>query len=71
MTLPLVLGDGSERWVSVSGVDFGDGTVYALRDVTEERLLERTRSDFVATASHELRTPLAAVLGAVKTLRRR
>ncbi len=70
VTLPLVLADGSERWVSVSGVDFGDGVVYALRDVTEERLLERTRSDFVATASHELRTPLAAVLGAVKTLRR-
>jgi PAS domain S-box-containing protein len=70
VTLPLVLVDGTERWVSVSGVDFGDGVVYALRDVTEERLLERTRSDFVATASHELRTPLAAVLGAVKTLRR-
>lgn len=70
VTLPLVLTDGTERWVSVSGVDFGDGVVYAVRDVTEERLLERTRSDFVATASHELRTPLAAVLGAVKTLRR-
>jgi signal transduction histidine kinase/transcriptional regulator with GAF, ATPase, and Fis domain len=70
VTLPLVLADGTERWISVSGVDFGDGAVYALRDVTEERLLERTRSDFVATASHELRTPLAAVLGAVKTLRR-
>jgi signal transduction histidine kinase len=70
VTLPLVLSNGNERWISVSGVDFGDGAVYALRDVTEERLLERTRSDFVATASHELRTPLAAVLGAVKTLRR-
>jgi signal transduction histidine kinase len=62
--------DGSERWVSVSGVEFGDGVVYALRDMSEERLLERARSDFVATASHELRTPLAAVLGAAKTLRR-
>ena len=71
VTLPLVLSDGAERWVSVSGVDFGDGVVYALRDETEERLLERTRSDFVATASHELRTPLSAVLGAVKTLQRK
>jgi PAS domain S-box-containing protein len=70
VTLPLVQSDGDERWISVSGVDFGDGVVYALRDVTEERRLERARSDFVATASHELRTPLAAVLGAVKTLRR-
>ncbi|HEY7003912.1 MAG TPA: ATP-binding protein [Gaiellaceae bacterium] len=70
VTVPLVVADGSERWVSVSGVEFADGVVYALRDVSEERLLERARSDFVATASHELRTPLAAVLGAVKTLRR-
>jgi PAS domain S-box-containing protein len=69
VTVPIVL-DGREHWVSVSGVDFVDGTVYALRDVTEEHALEKTRSDFVATASHELRTPLAAVYGAVRTLRR-
>jgi PAS domain S-box-containing protein len=69
VTVPIVLG-GHERWVAVSGVDFGSGTVYALQDVTEERALEKTRSDFVATASHELRTPLAAVYGAVRTLRR-
>jgi signal transduction histidine kinase len=69
VTVPLVL-DGRELWVAVSGVDFGDGTVYALQDVTDEHALEKTRSDFVATASHELRTPLAAVYGAVRTLRR-
>jgi signal transduction histidine kinase len=69
VTVPLVL-DGRERWVAVSGVDFGQGRVYALQDVTEEHALEKTRSDFVATASHELRTPLAAVYGAVRTLRR-
>ena len=69
VTVPIVL-DGRERWVSVSGVDFGDGRVYALHDATEEHALEKTRSDFVATASHELRTPLAAVYGAVRTLRR-
>jgi PAS domain S-box-containing protein len=69
VTVPIVF-DGRERWVAVSGVDFGQGTVYALQDVTEEHALEKTRSDFVATASHELRTPLAAVYGAVRTLRR-
>jgi two-component system, OmpR family, phosphate regulon sensor histidine kinase PhoR len=36
--------------------------------VTEERRLERLKSDFVATVSHELRTPLAAVYGAALTL---
>ncbi len=70
VTVPLAGPDGSERWVSVSRVGFADGIVYALRDESEEQLLERARSDFVATASHELRTPLAAVLGAVKTLGR-
>ncbi len=69
VTVPIVLA-GHEHWVAVSGVDFGSGTVYALQDVTEERALEKVRSDFVATASHELRTPLAAVYGAVRTLRR-
>ncbi len=69
VTVPLVL-EGRELWVAVSGVDFGEGTVYALQDVTDEHALEKTRSDFVATASHELRTPLAAVYGAVRTLRR-
>jgi signal transduction histidine kinase len=62
--------DGRERWLAISGVDFGEGAVYALQDVTDEHALEKTRSDFVATASHELRTPLAAVYGAVRTLRR-
>ena len=63
--------EAGDRWVAVTGVAFDEGVVYALRDVTDERALERARSDFVATASHELRTPLAAVYGAARTLRRR
>ena len=51
-------------------VDFGDGVVYAVRDVTEERALETLRSDFVATASHELRTPMTSISGAARTLLR-
>ena len=68
-TVPLETEYG-ERWVSVSGVEFFDGTVYALRDLTETRRLEQLKAEFVATASHELRTPLAAVYGAAQTLRR-
>jgi PAS domain S-box-containing protein len=69
VTMPLATKAG-DRWLAVAGVAFDEGTVYALRDVTEERTLERARSDFVATASHELRTPLSAVYGAARTLRR-
>jgi signal transduction histidine kinase len=69
-TLPLDLGD-RELWISISAVRFPDGTVYALRDLTEERGIEKLKSEFVATVSHELRTPLAAVYGAAMTLRRK
>jgi PAS domain S-box-containing protein len=67
--LPIELG-GGERWISMSGVGFEEGTVYACRDITEERGLERMRQDLVATVSHELRTPLAAIYGAALTLGR-
>jgi signal transduction histidine kinase len=68
-TLPLEIA-GRELWFSISGVDFEDGIVYAFRDLTEERALERMRQDLVATVSHELRTPLAAIYGSAMTLRR-
>jgi PAS domain S-box-containing protein len=69
VTVPLTI-QGEELWVAVTGVAFGEGTVYALSDVTDEHALEQKRTEFVATASHELRTPLAAVYGAIRTLRR-
>jgi PAS domain S-box-containing protein len=68
-TLPVELGE-RELWLSISGVDFEDGIVYAFRDLTEERALEEMRQDLVATVSHELRTPLAAIYGSAMTLRR-
>ena len=68
-TLPLDVG-GREVWVSIAGVAFPEGTVYAFRDLTEERRVEELKTEFVATASHELRTPLAAVYGAAMTLKR-
>src|SRR5439155_15905795 len=59
-----------ELWLSITGVGFEDGSVYAFRDLTEERAIETLKSDFVSTISHELRTPLAAIYGAALTLRR-
>ena len=50
--------------------DVRRGTVFAFRDLTEERGLEQLKSDYVSTVSHELRTPLAAIYGASRTLLR-
>ena len=68
-TLPLEL-EGREVWLSLSGVRFTDGVVYAFRNVSEERALDELKTEFVATISHELRTPLAAIYGSAQTLRR-
>jgi PAS domain S-box-containing protein len=68
-TLPFEF-DGRELWLSISGVKFEDGTVYAFRNLTEERALDEMKSDFIATVSHELRTPLAAIYGCARTLLR-
>jgi two-component system phosphate regulon sensor histidine kinase PhoR len=69
VTIPIDT-DRGERWISISGVRFFGGTVYAFRDLTDVRRLEEIKADFIATASHELRTPLAAVYGAAQTLLR-
>lgn len=63
-----------ERWreahvaTSRANPDAALTIVVRLRDLTEQRLSERMRADFVANASHELRTPLASLLGFIETL---
>ena len=47
----------------------GQGALIALREQTEQVMIERMRSDFVANASHEIRTPLASIQGFIETLR--
>ncbi|HEX7259987.1 MAG TPA: histidine kinase N-terminal 7TM domain-containing protein, partial [Candidatus Saccharimonadia bacterium] len=39
------------------------GTVILLQDITEEKILQRSREEFFSIASHELRTPLTAIRG--------
>jgi two-component system phosphate regulon sensor histidine kinase PhoR len=64
---------GGTRSIGVSG-DVVRGTslrgraVVVLHDLTEQRRLERVRTDFVANVTHELRSPLTSILGYAETL---
>jgi len=39
------------------------GVVILIEDITEEKVLERSREEFFSIASHEMRTPLTAIRG--------
>ena len=66
----VVLPDGTELELHVASLadDHEAGTVITLRDVTEQRRLERARRDLVANVSHELKTPIAALKGFLELL---
>ena len=65
----ITLDGGTELRLAIARVaDPGAGVVVTLRDITEQRRLERTRRDLVANVSHELKTPLAAIKGLLELL---
>jgi PAS domain S-box-containing protein len=69
----IITKDGRERYIedTHSIVFIGDeleGAVIVFRDVTEERLLQQMKSDFIASVAHDLKTPLAAIKGYAMTL---
>ncbi|KND51635.1 MAG: two-component system, NarL family, sensor histidine kinase BarA [Parcubacteria bacterium C7867-001] len=61
--------DGSRRLLSVvaAPISSSNGKVTSvvdvIEDITEEKVMERSRDEFFAVASHELRTPLTAIRG--------
>jgi len=69
----IVTKEGVERFIEAthSLLSVGgelQGEVIVFRDVTEEKLLQQMKSDFIASVAHDLRTPLAAIKGYAMTL---
>jgi len=65
----VTLDDGTEVELAIAGLSAPSaGVVVTVRDVTEQRRLDRARRDLVANVSHELKTPLAAIKGLLELL---
>ena len=60
-----------QGWTSPVHDDGGAtlGRIWTMRDVTQQRELDRLKDDFVATVSHELRTPLTSIMGFLQMIR--
>lgn len=55
--------DAGDRIIEIRAAPLEEGALAILRDVTEERRIQRAKSAFIANASHELKTPLFALSG--------
>ncbi|MCX3263927.1 PAS domain S-box protein [Pedobacter agri] len=68
---------GEEKWVKATGKVFldqqGNPTEYSgmFMDITERKLDELRKNDFIGMVSHELKTPLTAINGFVQVLQRK
>ena len=63
----------TNRYFSISAAGLKDsdaqsGVIVLFHDLTQIKLLENKRKDFVANVNHELRTPLSMIKGCVETL---
>ncbi len=57
-----------DRIIEIRAAPLEDGALAILRDVTEERRVQRAKAEFIANASHELKTPITALSGYLEML---
>jgi two-component system phosphate regulon sensor histidine kinase PhoR len=68
-TIEFVMPTDHAQWRSCSLVPYGlEQKLLMIRDITQQRQLDKVRRDFVANASHELRTPLTVITGYLEAL---
>lgn len=73
---PIKWKDGSIHWIQAHGRPRYDENGVANRmvgmcaDITEKKLVEQRKDDFLSVASHELKTPLTAVKASIQLLNR-
>ncbi len=60
--------EAGDRIIEIRAAPLEDGALAIMRDVTEERRVQRAKADFIANASHELKTPIAALSGYLEML---
>ena len=60
--------EAGNRLLEVRAAPLEEGALAILRDVTEERRVQRVKAEFIANASHELKTPLFALSGYLEML---
>lgn len=60
--------DPQNQILEIRAAPLEDGALAIIRDVTQERRIQRAKAEFIANASHELKTPLFALSGYLEML---
>jgi signal transduction histidine kinase len=60
--------NAGDKIIEIRAAPLEDGALAILRDVTDERRVQRAKAEFIANASHELKTPITALSGYLEML---